>query len=438
MSVTSTVLVYLSYKPLYMRFLRYFTRRKWKFKSFLSNTLTLWVIFVMGTMPISAHLFGGISVYAVIFTIIATPVIMLTIVLSPVMLLSLEVFGISPIFVPVLDKLTGIVALLPQVVKQLPSYYVALKTPKIGEIIVFYLLWWIFLRALASKLKTTKTAVILAVALGISVSALPSYEFNTLSVYFVNVGQGDGAVLHTSRGETVLIDGGGAATYESSYNIGERVFLPYLTSHGFSDIDVAIVTHFHKDHIEGIIAAAENLKINTIVMPNTDPDNPYRKQLCEISEDKGIKTEFLACDDEIIFDSGLKIKFIAPDKTQLESDEVNDTSLVAHVTYGEFSALFTGDSTDMISDAYPKDIDLLKVAHHGSKNQTQNDYLEHTSPKYAVISVGKNNSYNLPSDDVLLRLKENGVKVLRTDKMGDIQFKIKKNGFITYKTLKGE
>jgi len=235
-----------------------------------------------------------------------------------------------------------------------------------------------------------------------------------------------------------LIDGGGSAEYESNYNIGKRVFVPYLASHGFSDIDVAIVSHCHKDHIEGIIAAAESLKIDTVVMPKTHIDTQYGIRLLKIAEDRGIAVEFLSAGDKIIFNSGLCISFISPDSTQSESDELNDTSLVAHVTYGEFSALFTGDSTDEISNAYPENVDILKVAHHGSDNQTSREYLERVNPTYAVISVGENNSYNLPSGNVLNRLKENGTTVLRTDKMGDIQFKIRKDGTLSYKTLKGE
>lgn len=437
MSVASTVVLYISYKPLFMWFLRFFTKYKLKHRMFLSKTLAIWLTFLFGTLPLCAYLFDGVSVYAVLFTTIIAPVIMLVLVLFPIMLLFSELLGTSFGLVPLVDKIMKFIAFLPELAQKLPAYYIELKTPKISEIIGFYLFWWVFLR-LISNLKTRKTAIILCVAIGFSLSALPFHEFNTLSIYFVNVGQGDGAVLHTSRGETVLIDGGGAASYETSYNVGERVYVPYLTSHGFSNIDVAIVTHFHKDHAEGIVAAAENLKINTLVMPDTDPENPYRIRLCEIAENKGIKVEYLAATDEITFDSGLNIRFIAPDSDQLQSNDANDTSLVAHVTYGDFSALFTGDSTDEINENYPRDVDLLKVPHHGSDNHTPEDYLEHTNPDYAVISVGKNNSYNLPSKNVILRIKESGAKILRTDKMGDIQFKVKKYGSFTYKTLKGE
>ena len=122
---------------------------------------------------------------------------------------------------------------------------------------------------------------------------------------------------------------------------------------------------------------------------------------------------------------------------QLSSEELNDTSFVAKVSFGKFCALFTGDSTDEIDEGYPKNIDILKVAHHGSDTSNSQEYIDWISPQYAVIGVGEDNSYGLPDDEVVMRLKKTGAKVLRTDENGDIQFKVKKNGDITYKTLKG-
>lgn len=439
MSVTSSAVIAVSYKPIYSRLLLTQKAYPSKIKRFLCRIAALWLIFLVGTLPISALLFNGISVYAVLFTVVASPLIIFIILASPFMLLSLELFGASPILAPIIGMIIDFIKMLPLWIEKIPAYYIPIKTPKTSDIISFYLLWWVFLRAVRSGFKIKENAVILTVCLGIFLSPVAFYSPDTLSVHFVNVGQGDGAVLHTSRGETILIDGGGAAEFEQSYNIGERVYLPYLISHGLTNIDLAIVSHCHKDHVEGIIAAAENLKINTIVMPAIGQDNPYFEKLCKVAEDKGIDLQFLAAGDKISFKSGLCFNFIAPDKNQAESDDLNDTSLVAHITYGEFSALFTGDSSDEINSTYPENVDILKVAHHGSTNShTSEEYLERINPEYAVISVGENNSYNLPSNDVLCQLKESGAKVLRTDKIGNIQFEIKKDGRITYKALKGD
>lgn len=438
MSVASSVIIYFSYTPIYIWFLRKFKNTNKKLRGHLAKLFSLWVIFVFGTLPICIYLFGGVSVYATFFTLIITPIVMLVLILSPLMLISLAVFGVSPVIAPIIAKCMDFIGFLPILGEQLPAYYITLKTPTICDMVVFYLLWWGFLRYISGDFKTPKTAIILLTSFGICISCLPFSEYNTLSVYFVNVGQGDGAILHTSRSETVLIDGGGSADYETNYNIGERVFVPYLVSHGFNKIDVAILSHYHKDHAEGIIAAANTVKINTLVMPETAPDNIYRLELEKIAEEKDIKIEYLGIKDEILFDSGLKIRFIAPANTKSDNQDHNDASLVAHVSYGEFSALFTGDSKDKPNDLYPHNIDILKVSHHGSDTGCPEEFLDIVNPKYAVISVGKDNSYNLPSENVIARLFNKGAKVLRTDKHGDIQFKARKDGRLTYKTLRGD
>lgn len=435
-SVASTVLLYFSYNPLYKRFFNLFKKQKHAFAGFLANTLSLWTIFLLGTLPITAYLFGGTSVYATIFMIVASPFIMAILLLSPLMLISLWLFGKSPFLMPIVLRLTGFVAYLPELAQQLPSYFIRMRVPELTEIIVFYLLWWVFIRGISFRLKTTKTALIFLTASGIFLSGFAFLETDTLSVYFVNVGQGDGAILHTSANETVLIDGGGNIDADS-YNIGEQVYLPYLTSHGFTEIDVAILSHCHEDHAEGIIAAAETLNIRAIVMPATPEDNDIHQKILKVAKEKDIRVEYLSKDDEIRFNSGLTIKFLEPENGDF-GDELNDASLVAHISYGEFDALFTGDSSTDNLNVYPENIELLKVAHHGSKTSTSAEFLEITHPKCAVISVGKDNPYNLPSDITLYNLQNAGAKILRTDLMGDIQIQAKKNGHFTYKTLKGE
>ena len=434
-SVASTVLVYFSYMPIYNRICAFFTKKHLPIK--LCSILTLWIILTLGTMPFCAYFGNGISVYSVLYTSLMLPIIGIIIGLSLPTLLVLSLFGSNLQATVLLDFVLQVVEKFLLLAQHFPFSFLELKTPPVREIIMFYLFWWAFLRALSGMLRTKKTKILLlSVTILYVLGILPDFA-NTLSINFVNVEQGDGAVLHTSHGETVIIDGGGAPEYIDSYNIGEQIFVPYLISHGLTDIDVAILSHPHKDHAEGIVAAAKRLKINTLVMPDVEPDNPYRKELEELSKIRGFSIEYLASGDEIRFKSGLNIKFLAPDATQLRSPDANAASLVAHISFGEFDALFTGDSADTPDENYPYDTDILKVAHHGSDSSTDSEYARRIRPKYAVIGVGEDNSYGLPDESVLDNLNEVGAKILRTDQCGDIRFKVKKNGKITYKTLKG-
>lgn len=423
-SVVSTIVIYLSYSTIYNGVSIRFPMGNTKIK----RIFVVWIALLFGTLPFTAYFYNGTALYGGLLVCFFAPVIV------PVLAVSALVMGCLGTFLNVPDVFF-LFEKIPYFIEKLPFSYIMLRTPTILEFVVFYLLWWIGLRVISGERKNIKILVsVLCSALVVSIGG---GGFNTLSVYFVNVGQGDGAVLQTSVGETVLIDGGGAAEYETKYNVGERVYVPYLISHGMTKIDLAIVTHFHKDHIEGIIAAAERLEIDTVIMPDTSHTNEYREKLEEVCELKNIKIEKVKKSDEIRFKSGLSIKFIAPDDEQRRSEDLNDTSLVAEVRFGEFCGIFTGDSTDEIDESYPQNIDLLKVAHHGSNGGTSEEYLEYLNPEYAVISVGEDNSYALPDFELIERLKASGAKILRTDRMGDIQMRIKKDGKITYKTLRG-
>ena len=123
----------------------------------------------------------------------------------------------------------------------------------------------------------------------------------------------------------------------------------------------------------------------------------------------------------------------------LEFDDLNNNSIVAKFTYNSFSVLFTGDiekSEENLIDKYINEelkSDVLKVAHHGSKTSTSKEFLEVVKPKIALIGVGENNNFGHPNTLVIKRLEEIGCKILRTDKMGEIQIKINNKGKILIK-----
>lgn len=402
------------------------------------TVFVIWLCTAVGTLPLSAYYFNGVSLYGMLLSPLFVPCICVILFSAPILFLIPGAYETLPALVKLFDAALRFIKLSPYAIEKLPFYHLILGKPQILEIVVFYVALWIVVRILKGKLKTDGTKLLVTVLSAFALCIVMDFGANSLNIYFVNVGQGDGAVLHTDAGETVLIDGGGASAYQDEYNIGERVYLPYLTAHGFTRIDTAIVSHYHKDHAEGIIAAAENLNVRMIVMPDTSPENVYRKKLEEIAAERGIKIEYAAEGDVFEYKSGLKIKVLAPDAEQLSGNDENDTSIVAEVHYGEFTALFTGDSGDEADGSYARNIDLLKVAHHGSETANGEAFVQHVRPRYAVISVGENNDYNLPSKRVVARYTDAGTSVLRTDVVGDIHFKVGKNGGMKYSSFRGE
>jgi competence protein ComEC len=432
-SVISTALIILSYKPIYRRLSGIRKIRKLH----LAAPLAIWIIIVFGVLPFSAYYFNGVSVYSAFLVPLLLPFIAFVIFTAPFLFISSGAYQILTTFKFIFRTSLTVLRLVPYAVQKLPFYYITLATPSVIKIILYCLLWWIFIRMLNGKFNTAKTKFIASAAGGLFICLALDFSINSLGIYFVNVGQGDAAVLHTSFGETVIIDGGGSSNYEKNYNIGESVFLPYLISHGFTHIDTAIVSHYHKDHAEGIIAAAENLKINTLILPDSMPESPYRLRLEEIAREKHIKTEYLHTGDEIRFRSGLRLYVIAPDGFITDTENENNTSLVIKACYGDFTALFTGDFEDEENLTPPQNIDLLKVAHHGSVDGNSREFIEAANPRMAVISVGKVNRYALPDRAVVKEFEDMGTILLRTDQLGDIRCRIDKKGNIKYNSLLG-
>lgn len=431
MSVISSALLCVSYKPIY----RFLSKSRLLRKLKLPAPLSLWIILSFGTLPFAAYYFNGISLYSVFLIPFILPFVAVLIFLTPAMFIVQS--GITALLMPIYSLIIAILRISPYLVSKLPFYYITLPRPSGLQILLYSLLWWAFIRAIKSKFNTYQTKLILSAAAGVFICIALDFSINSLNLYFVNVGQGDAAILHTSIGETVIIDGGGASDYEENYNVGESVFLPYLISHGFTHIDTAIVSHFHKDHAEGIVTACENLKINTLILPDSMQGSKYRLELEKIAKDRHIHIEYLGLGDEIRFRSGLTLTVIAPDNALIDKDNENDTSLVIKVCYGDFSALFTGDFEAEEDLTPPQNIDVLKVGHHGSKDANSFDFLNLVNPRIAVISVGKGNRYGLPNKEVILGLENIGATVLRTDQLGDIRLKVDKKGNIKYNSLIG-
>ena len=432
MSVICTVLLHLSYSPIYKRLSNFRIIRRLH----LAAPLSVWTILVFGAMPFSAYYFNGTSLYSLFLVPLLLPFVAVILITCPM----LFIFGgaytaLYPIQL-IFRAAVAVMRFAPYSVSKLPYYYIFLPTPSVTFIFFCCLLWWILLRAAKSELNTPMTKFIASAAAGMLACSFLGVSINSLNIYFVNVGQGDAAILHTDIGETVIIDGGGASEYES-YNIGDSVFVPYLASHGFTHIDVAIVSHYHKDHVEGIISAVENFKVNTLVLPDCMPDNVYRQRLEALALDKNIKTEYLHIGDKIKFRSGLELTVIAPDPALVDKDNENDTSLVIKVCYGDFTALFTGDFEAEEDMALSQSVDLLKVSHHGSENGNSKEFIEAAKPRIAVISVGKNNRHNLPDKEVIADFKAVGAQILRTDQLGDIRIKTDKKCNIRYNSLLG-
>lgn len=267
--------------------------------------------------------------------------------------------------------------------------------------------------------------------------------YHTLSpvgyVLMLDVGQGDSIVIKEPNSQYItMIDTGGKMQWSESelwqkrnteFSIGENIVVPSLKAFGISKIDRLYITHAHEDHMGEIESIHQSIPINEIAanIDTIKADN-FKQKLSNIKKKPAIKKVVPSKVDLPTSDTYI----LHPIK---EYGDKNNQSLVMYVKMGEDSWLFTGDmekeaENDFIQE-YPKfKIDYLKVAHHGSDTSSTENFIKHIQPENAWISVGENNRYNHPSEEILKRFSENETEVNTTAKNGAIIVKYYKIPFI--------
>lgn len=233
---------------------------------------------------------------------------------------------------------------------------------------------------------------------------------DNLKVHFIDVGQAD-SILIEQNNEYMLIDAGN--------NEDGPLLVNYFNNLGITSFKYVFGTHAHEDHIGGLDEIIENFTIENFYMPEVITTTKTFEDVLDALEAKQVAFQTPKINDELTLkDSKIKVLSILND-----DEDLNDTSIVLRLKYGTTSFLFTGDASSTIEkNILNKEIqsDVLKLGHHGSRYSTSKEFLKKVSPTYAIISVGKNNSYNHPHSEVFKRLNEQNVKIYRTDEQGTI------------------
>ncbi|MCH5317094.1 MAG: MBL fold metallo-hydrolase [Eubacterium sp.] len=238
-----------------------------------------------------------------------------------------------------------------------------------------------------------------------------------LAVNFLDVGQGDCEFIQLPDGKCMLIDAG---VSDSASKIASKI-----SELGYEKIDYLIATHPHADHIGGMKRIIENFEIGDIYMPKASTNTKTFENLLQAIADKGLSINTAKAGKVICESDDLKIEFLAPVSDSYK--DLNNYSAVIRLQYGNNVFLFTGDAEalaegEMLS-AYSKSAlkaDVLKVGHHGSNTASSVAFINTVSPKYAVIEVGNDNSYNHPHTEAINHLNSVGAEILRTDLNGNI------------------
>jgi competence protein ComEC len=270
----------------------------------------------------------------------------------------------------------------------------------------------------------TKVVVVFLVIVG--GSWLIIYKKELLSIYFLDVGQGDSVFVETFDNYSLLIDTG------EDLKVVEQ--LDKILPLGSRKIDVVVLTHSHADHIGGILGVLERYEVGKIMYNEADLDSSTWSGAREYIDLNNVLVEPIHDLDDFWLGCCVFVDVLWPVMGEDIDSNANNNSVALLLQYGEFDMFLAGDLESKIEDrvvsSYSQEVDVLKVSHHGSNTSTSALVLDILYPKIAVISVGKDNKYKHPSSEVLARLEEQGALVFLTSAHGSIH--IATDGYVLY------
>jgi len=249
-----------------------------------------------------------------------------------------------------------------------------------------------------------------------------------LRVTFLDVGQGDAAVIEAPSGRVALLDSGRA---DGNSDHARSVVLPYLRSRGINGLDAVALSHWDQDHAGGAASVMVAMRARMLLVPLWDdprhgPTQTEARTL-RIAAMRGIPRVSLVAGQEVQVGGGCSLVSLNPPEIAYRPAPRtdNDASLVFMLRYGATRVLLPGDAGaeaehSMVRRRLDLRADVLKLGHHGSASATSDRWLDAVRPKAAIISVGRRNPFGHPDRRVLARLRRRGIRVFRTDERGAI------------------
>jgi len=270
------------------------------------------------------------------------------------------------------------------------------------------------------KIRYFVLIVFLGGAIFIWSAVFEQVDDNILEVTFFDVGQGDSIFIETSNGKQILIDGG------PDKSVLEKLSqtMPFYDR----TIDLVILTHPDADHLTGLIEVLEYYKIGGILTSGLEKDTIVYQEWREMIEQKNIPLTLAQAGQKIILQENIILEILWPDQSLISSysEPSNNVSVVGRLVYGDIEILLTGDIENKVENILVRQLaeqdiqsDILKLAHHGSKTSTSYNFFKAVNPEIGIISVGQNNRYKHPSQEVLDRIKD--ILIYRTDQNSDIK-----------------
>lgn len=386
-------------------------------KGYFKKLLVLSLLAFLASIPISLYYNFELSFFTPFYNLLFVPFV--TILLFPLSFFYL-------IF-PFLSSLYGILIFLLEHVSlwfaQYPLLTVSFAKPSMLFLLfLIFVLLWNFQGIMHHCYKRLGVLAILLMLL----YAKPYFRTDPV-LTVLDVGQGDAILIELAHGRgNILIDTGGNVLKRGdySYDISQNTLLPYLKSRGIHHLDYLILSHGDFDHMGEAIYLVNHFKVENVIL-NQDSFNDLEMELIQALKRKKIpyyqKIKELKIGNQQFYFLNTRIY-----------DNENDNSNAIYTEMNNYRFLFMGDAgvekeKDILEKYNLKNIDFLKVGHHGSNTSSSEYFISSMNPKYSLISVGKNNRYGHPKEEVLNTLSNS--KIFRTDLDGSIEIKLNKNGY---------
>ncbi len=377
------------------------------------------VVCFLVSFPICIYNFYGTNFMSVFFNLFYIPFV--SIIVFP---LSLITF-IFPFLDSILYSSIFVMERISLFISSINFGYIIFPKVNFGVYFLYYIV-------IILSLWKSKFALIFVVMLLIHKSYI--YFDNNLYVYYLDVGQGDSALIRLPNNSgNILIDTGGKISYEmekwrekrSKYSIVKGSTIPFLKSLGIKKLDYLILSHGDYDHIGEARVLIKNYNVNQVIF-NCGTLSELETDLKQVLDKKAVNYSF--CPSSISFRNNA-LYFL---NTKLFNNE-NDNSSVTYFEYSGYKFLFMGDAgidreKELMDNYNLRNIDFLKVGHHGSSTSSSKDFIDTISPRISIISVGENNRYGHPKDSVIANLRDS--KIYRTDLVGSIEVMVNKGKYV--------
>lgn len=356
----------------------------------------------IGTAPIVINYFSHFSIIGIVANLLIIPIASISVILVMLSTFMGQTVGVYFAFVG--DKLIILMDKIMDVLLKIP--FASIEVKRLPDAFIY--LWFAVIFVISDycllKKKSKKIIVSIVIVIMLVLLIIPLFEKSNYEVYFFDINQGDAALIKTPNNKIYMVDCG------RSYNY--RNIESYLKSNNYK-LDAIFLSHSDTDHCGAIEYLKDNDMVDKVYVSMQDKEN--------YENNDGYIT--LVAGDIIDLDGEIEVEIIYPDSSVKDKD-TNDLSIVMDVKFLDYRILFTGDMSSKtekeIIDRL-SDVDILKVAHHGSKNSTSKEFLEKIDAEYAVIMVGEN-GYGHPSGETLFNLSEYCDIIFRTDYDGGVHF----------------